>query len=269
MIEHLYQFIQTSRATFFLVLLAGLLASIEGGRWMGIRRRNSIGEHSDEGANLVVGSLLGLMAFVLALNLSNATSRYEMRMNATLQEANAIGTAIMQAGAVGGSQAQTISDDLKRYLELRYRYVGATRFTGDIARITAETNDLQNKIWAEVTQRVQESQTPTASSLMNAVNNAFDSSTAMRLAMEYRMPLQVVGLLLLLSAMGTAAVGYQFGLNRRKGRGPGILLLLLWCMIVTEIIDIGSARVWSFRTDTRVYEWSMESMGIPVSSGQR
>jgi hypothetical protein len=69
--------------------------------------------------------------------------------------------------------------------------------------------------------------------------------------------------------MGTAAVGYQFGLNRRKGRGPGILLLLLWCMIVTEIIDIGSARVWSFRTDTRVYEWSMESMGIPVSSGQR
>ena len=55
MIEHLYQFIQTSRATFFLVLLAGLLASIEGGRWMGIRRRNSIGEHSDEGANLVVG----------------------------------------------------------------------------------------------------------------------------------------------------------------------------------------------------------------------
>lgn len=264
MIEHFYHLVQTSQVLFFAILLASLLIAVELGQRLGLRRRSVIGDDTDEGAGLVVGSLLGLMAFVLALNLSNATSRYEMRMNATLQEVNAIGTAVMQAEAVGGDQAESISSDLKSYLELRYRYVRAIRFTGEIDRLNAETDVMQSKIWAEVTQRVQESQTPTTSSLMNAVNNAFDSSTAMRLAMEYRMPIQVIGLLLLLSVLGTAAVGYQFGLTRRKGRGPGILLAILWCMIVTEIIDIGSARVWSFRTDARIYEWSMASFGIPL-----
>ena len=46
------------------------------------------------GAVLVVGSILGLLAFVLALNLSNASSRFERRVEATLQEVNAIGTAV-------------------------------------------------------------------------------------------------------------------------------------------------------------------------------
>ncbi|RCW88796.1 hypothetical protein [Paracoccus lutimaris] len=264
MIEYLYEILQTSQTLFFVTYLACLLFAIALGRRVGQHRRKVIGDRADEGANLVVGSLLGLMAFVLALNLSAATSRYEMRMGATLEEVNAIGTAMMQAGAVGGDQAESIAADLGQYLQLRYRYVRATRLTGEIQDINAQTNALQNKIWADVTRRVQESQTPATSSMMNAVNNAFDSSTAMRLAMEYRMPLQVIGLLLLMSVLGAAAVGYQFGLTQRKGRWPGILLSILWCVVVTEIIDIGSARIWAFRTDTRVYEWSMESAGIPL-----
>lgn len=264
MIEPYYELLQTSRTLFFIVLLVGLIIAIEIGRALGLRRRAALGDSADEGANLVVGSVLGLMAFVLALNLSNATSRYEMRLNATLDEVNAIGTAMMQAGAVGGDQAESLTRDLTQYLELRYRYVRATRFSGEIAQVNAETSELQNRIWADLTRRMQASQTPATSSLMNAINNAFDASTAMRLAMEYRMPIQVIGLLLLLSLLGAAAVGYQFGLTRRNGRGPGVLLCLLWCMLVTEIIDIGLARIWSFRTDARVYEWSLEGLGRPL-----
>lgn len=267
MIEHFYQFLQTSQALFFALVLVSLLLALEIGMRLGRRRRARIGDRADEGAGLVVGSVLGLMAFVLALNLSNATSRYEMRMHATLEEANAIGTAMLQAEAVGGDQAAVLTADLRTYLDLRYRYAHATRFSGQIDRLNAETNALQGKIWAALTQRMQVAATPATSSLMNAINNAFDSSTAMRLAMEYRMPMQVIWLLLLLSVMGAAAVGYQFGLTNRRGRAPGVLLSILWCMIVTEIIDIGSARIWSFRTDTRVYEWSLEGLGMPVNGG--
>ena len=88
MIDYFYEFLQTSQLLFFLVMVAGLLITLEVGRVFGRRRRATIGEGADEGASLVVGSLLGLMAFVLALNLSNATSRYEMRLNATLDEVN-------------------------------------------------------------------------------------------------------------------------------------------------------------------------------------
>ena len=258
-----------NRLLFLIILFTGLVLALEIGLRIGGRRRARIGARADEGAVLVVGSILGLLAFVLALNLSNASSRFERRVEATLQEVNAIGTAMMQAGAVGGAQAESLTADLREYLALRHDYVQATRQSGDIERLNAETGALQNKIWAGLTLRMQDSPSPATTSLMNAINNAFDSSTAMRLAMEYRMPIQLIGLLLLLSVMGTAAVGYQFGLTRRRGRAPGILLSILWCVIVTEIIDIGSARIWSFRTDTRVYEWSLDSLGLlPKAEGE-
>lgn len=258
------EFLQHNQIASFIIFLFCLIIFMEIGIRIGRRRRTQIGEHSDEGASLVVGSILGLLAFVLALNLSNATTRYEMRMDATLEEVNAIGTAIMQAGAAGGDQAEGIVADLKHYLELRYRYVRAIRATGEIERLNVATDELQNKIWAQLTERVRESPTPIVNSLMNALNTTFDSSTALRLAMEYRMPGQLVSLLLVMSLLGTAAVGYQFGLNGRNSRIPGLVLSILWCVVVVEIVDIGSARMWSFRTDSRVYEWSMESLGIPV-----
>lgn len=269
MLEHLTALMDSSRIIFFASLLLMVMIAIEVGLRLGRARRKAIGDGADEGATLVVGSLLGLMAFVLALNLSAASTRHELRMNATLQEANAIGTAMLQADAVGGAQAQALVADFKQYLDLRYRYVRERGGSDEIARFNDQTTALQNKIWAELKLRLAESPTPAVSSLMNAVNNAFDASTAMRLAMEYRMPIELLALLLLLSVLGTAAVGYQFGLTKRKGRMPGIVLALLWCVIVTEIIDIGSARIWTFRTDVRVYEWSLTGLGMPLATGGR
>ncbi len=256
-----------NRFLFLGALFLALALSLEVGMRIGGRRRLRIGARADEGAALVVGSILGLLAFVLALNLSNASSRFERRVESTLQEVNAIGTALMQAGAVGGDQAPGMVEDLRKYLELRYLYVAAERDAGDLARITAATNDLQNAIWAQLTQRIAVSPTDPVSSLMGSLNAAFDTSTAMRLAMEYRMPAQVVWLLLVMSLLGMAAVGYQFGLTGRRGRAPGLVLSLLWCVVVTEIVDIGSARIWSFRTDTRVYEWALEGLGMPLPQG--
>ena len=223
MFDHLYTLMETSRAAFFLALLLMVLVAIEVGLRVGRRRRQAIGEGADEGAALVVGSLLGLMAFVLALNLSNASSRFERRVEATLQEVNAIGTALLQADAVGGDQAVAMVAGLRDYLQLRYLYVGAERDSADLARINAETNALQNALWTQMTQRIRESPTDPVSALMGSMNAVFDSSTAMRLAMEYRMPAQVIWLLLVMSLLGVAAVGYQFGLTGRRGRCPD------WC----------------------------------------
>ncbi|NHF74369.1 hypothetical protein [Paracoccus xiamenensis] len=254
------------RLLFLVIMFLALVLALEIGLRIGGHRRARIGERADEGAALVVGSILGLLAFVLALNLSNATSRFERRVESTLQEVNAIGTALLQAEAVGGDQAAGMVANLRDYMELRYLYIQAGRDSPEFARIGAETNALQRELWAQMTERIRESPTDPVSELMSSMNAAFDSSTAMQLAMEYRMPAQVIWLLLVMSQLGIAAVGYQFGLTGRRGRAPGLVLSVLWCAVVTEIVDIGSARIWSFRTDTRVYEWAMEGLDMPLPS---
>jgi hypothetical protein len=49
----------------------------------------------------VVGGMLSLLAFVLALTLSFANTRFSERVEGTLAEANAIGTAWLRAEAIG------------------------------------------------------------------------------------------------------------------------------------------------------------------------
>ncbi|MDS9469260.1 hypothetical protein RGQ15_16990 [Paracoccus sp. MBLB3053] len=259
------EFLEKNPLAFFLCLLAGLILSFELGLGIGRRRRRAIGAGADEGATLVVGSVLGLLAFVLALNLSTASTRLENRMNSGLAEVNAIGTAILQAQAVGGDQSAAMVQDLKRYLLLHYRFVRAAPDSSEIGETTAESDLLQARIWTMLERRVAEAPTPAVTSLMNSLNNAFDSTTAMRLMMEYRMPMQLIWLLLAMSALGSATVGYQFGLTGRRGQMAAIVLSVLWCAVVTEIIDIGSGRIWSFRTDARVYEWAMDGFGVDRS----
>lgn len=268
MAAQILDLLMSYRFAFLGVFLAGMLAFLEIGLRLGRGRRRKIGDAADEGATLVVGSILGLLAFVLALNLSNASSRFDRRINATLEEVNAIGTAMMQATAISGDAADRIATDLTAYLQIRHDYVRALRDAGELARIQQGTQSLQTSIWTDLSGMIRDRPGPEVVSLMNAVNAAFDASTAMRLATEYRMPEQVVMLLLLMSGLGIGAVGYQFGLSGRRGRSPGIVLTLLWCVVVTEIMDIGSARIWSFRTDTRVYEWALEGLGLPVPEAE-
>jgi hypothetical protein len=74
-----------------LLVLLQLLAH-EVGYWIGYRQRDRSDGRS-ESAAIVVGGILGLLAFMLALTLSFASDPFSKRGQGTLNEAKAIGTA--------------------------------------------------------------------------------------------------------------------------------------------------------------------------------
>src|ERR1700756_3995130 len=84
---------------FALLLWVAPMLAHEAGYWIGSRRRARGGEVQAEGVGVVVGGTLSLLAFVLALTLSFANSRFSERVEGTLSEANAIGTAWLRAEA--------------------------------------------------------------------------------------------------------------------------------------------------------------------------
>src|SRR5690349_10338416 len=88
-----------SIVAFGLLLLAIQLLAHEAGFWIGKRHR-ARAESQFEGVGVVVGGMLGLLGFVLALTLSFANDRFAERRTGSLAEANAIGTAWLRATAI-------------------------------------------------------------------------------------------------------------------------------------------------------------------------
>ncbi|MGL4280107.1 MAG: hypothetical protein ACRCS0_07060 [Albidovulum sp.] len=258
--------LRLSPVTFGLVALIVMMAMNEFGMSLGRRRRARNEGKQDEATGIVVGSVLGLLAFVLALTLSNANGRFEQRQDAALDESNAISTAWLQAGAVGGARAGALQAAISEYILTRYDYVSSPPDDAVIDGFNQATNDLQNRIWADLTAVIGENPGPPATSLMNAINTMFDASQSTRFAMNFHMPWQFIGLLFAMTLVGMTSIGYQFGQLGQRGRWPAFVIAAVWAVVVVQILDIGMSRIWSMQTDGRAYIWTMQSMGMPTSA---
>ena len=253
-----------SLLAFAALVLAAQIVAREVGYLLG-QHRAAQKEKADEGIGVVTGSILGLLAFVLAFNLSIATTRHSERRLASLEEANAIGTSWLQAKVIDTAHAAAIARLLEDYTAERIVFVHAERNSPVRAESVARTAAMQTRIWGHVTALVRDAPGPVSASLMNAVNHTFDMTTAMRFAMAYAMPPQLIWLLLALSSIGMGVLGYQFGLTGRHHRVLSLLASVLWTAVVVEIFDIGSPRLGSFRTDAYAYDWTIAGFGdIPV-----
>lgn len=234
------------------------------GFWIG--RREIARQVNPEAVGVIVGGMLGLLAFVLALTLSFANSRFSEHREGSLVEANAIGTAWLRAKAVGGPRGEAIAGLLEDYTKVRIDFVRAGRDPAVIDALNQRSNTLQSQMWGHVTAIVQEAPNPVSASLMAALNDTFDSATKERFAYHITLPEQLFWLLIGMTLLSMACLGYQFGLKQRASHILVILLTLMWTWVIVEILDLASARIGYIRTGAAVYEWTLESFkgGVTV-----
>lgn len=240
-----------------LILFFAQIAAHEIGYWTGKRSRPR--QASPETVGVIVGGMLALLAFVLALTLSFANTRFNERRDGSLAEANAIGTAWLRAKAVGTPRAEEIAGLLEQYAEMRADFVRAGRDQAAIGALNQRTNALQSEVWGHLAAIVRERPDPVSSALMAALNDMFDASTTERFAYEFRLPPQVFWLLIGMTLLSMGCLGYQLGLKDRPSRLLIALLTLMWTSVIICILDLASARLGYIRTGTTVYEWTIQS----------
>lgn len=256
---------EESILAFAIVLFLLQFAAHEIGYRIGVLR----GRHSDgnaESVRIVVGGMLALLAFVLALTLSFANGRFNERRLGAQEEANAIGTAWLRAKALGGVHGEEIATLLERYTQVRIAFIKADGDAEQIDATSRETNELQTRIWGHLTRIVQDAPTPVAASLMASLNETFDMSAAERFAFEVRLPHQIFWLLMFMTIICMGCLGYQFGLQQKPSRVMVAILISMWTAAVVDILDLGSGRLGNLRTPVTSYEWTQQSFkgGIPL-----
>lgn len=262
-------------ASFSALAFAGALFAIQAiAREVGYvfgRRAAKQADAAPEGVGILVGGMLGLLAFVLALTLSFASARFQERRDGVLAEANAIGTSWLRAHAIGHPRGTEIARLLEDYTRLRMDFVRADALSGRAEEISRRTNAMQSEIWGHVAAIGRERPDPVATSLMASVNETFDLATAERFVFSIGFPPQLFWLLVGMTTFSMGALGFQLGLRQRPIRILSLILLGMWTATMTIILDLGSARVGDIRIGTQVYEWTLQGfqggVTIPPAPG--
>ncbi len=86
--------------------------------------------------DMLVGSLLALMAFLLAITMGMAADRFDARRGLVLEEANAIQAVYLQAGYLPPAQTDQMRELVREYSTLRIA-------TSDQARVLENARDLR------------------------------------------------------------------------------------------------------------------------------
>jgi len=215
------------------VLISMLMAAMAGYGARRLTNARDEEEHSQE--SYLVGSMLGVLALLLAFSFSMALQRYEERRHLVVQEANAIGTAYLRTQLLDEPHRSRLSDLLVQYTDNRVALGG-----GDHAGLERqlEINDkLLTSIWAAVAAaRDSANAHGVTTAILVTFNEVIDLDTERKVARQVRVPAPVMLLLYGFLILTASVLGYMLE-ERRAWLGASALFLLL-AVYVSIIADL-------------------------------
>jgi hypothetical protein len=222
--------------TFSIVALITFEGGYRHGRWWQDRTPSE-----KEGPTaMIVGSLLALMAFLLAITMGMASDRFDQRRGLVLAEANSVGTTYLRAGYLPEPASSEIRNLIREYAPLRI----ATNDLADLRVRMARSVEIQAKLWsiAEGLARA----TPESDVLalfIASLNETIDLHETRVIAGLYaRVPETILILLLLGSMLTLLMVGYSAGLTRRRSALTAVVLIAVLGAVVTLVVDLDRPR---------------------------
>jgi hypothetical protein len=221
---------------FALIALAVFELGFRIGRWWQTRTK----EHKEGPTAMLVGSLLALLAFLLAVTMGMASDRFDTRRQLVLQEANAIGTTYLRAGYLPEPSRSEIRRLLREYVPLRVNVNDKTTFVSNQARSV----QIQSEIWPLAEELARQRPTSTTLALfIESLNEAIDSESARTVAIVYaRVPETVLLLLFLGEVLTMGVVGYSAGLSGSRPMVTAVVLVIVLGAVLTLVVDLDRPR---------------------------
>src|SRR5262245_32083874 len=119
-----------------------ILVSVEAGFLLGSRRHRKVAEEQAGAVGVMVGSTLGLLAFILAFTFNFAAGRVDYRRVAMIEQANAIGTTWLRAGIMPEPHRSEIRRLLREDVDTQLAGTQIERTNDLMARVDAIHTEL-------------------------------------------------------------------------------------------------------------------------------
>ena len=221
---------------FALVALATYEVGYQVGRWWQARTP----DEKEGPTGMLVGSLLALMAFLLAVTMGMAVDRFDSRRQLVLEEANAIGTVYLRAGYLPAPAGDQTRELLREYVPLRIDTADEVQLAANFER----AGEIQSQLWA-IAEPLARS-TPDSQVLalyISALNDMIDLGETRLTAIVYaRVPETIVWLLFIGAALTLGMVGFHAGLTRRRSLIGAVVLVVVLGAVITLVVDLDRPR---------------------------
>lgn len=208
-------------------------------------------------------AVFALLGLLLAFAFSGAMSRLDARRELIVHEASAIGTAYLRLDVLPASDQPPMRRLFREYLDARLQVYENTSDVAVTDRHIAQATQLQQKIWAGIiaASRLDQSQNTTRS-VLPAINEMIDVTTARTVALRTRLPSLIFGLLMVLALLSALLAGYAMAERKRRSLLHAVLFAASVSVTVYTVLDLDNPRAGLIRLDAteRVLEQLRESI---------
>ena len=246
----------------FVLTTAILLAVFEIGYRLGRWWQAKTPDEKEGPTGMLVGSLLALMAFLLAVTMGMASDRFDTRRGLVLEEANAIGTTYLRAGYLPQPQGATSRALLREYVPLRINTADRQQLTANFARST----EIHAELWAIAEDLARDMpESDLVGLYVETLNQTIDlHATRATAIVSARVPETVVILLIIGAALTMGMVGYSAGLTRRRSSLGAAVLVVVLAAVLTLVIDLDRPRDGFLQVSQQPLIDLAEQIGAPA-----
>jgi hypothetical protein len=233
----------------FAITATIVLVLIEVGYRFGLSRGKVASDEGSAPIASVIGSTLGLLAFLLAFTFGMAATRFETRRQLLLDEVNAIGTCYLRSHILPAPQRMEIQKRMREYVHLRAKIQGNLEALPEILN---RCEILLDELWAQAAiVAKQHGDNEMYPLFVISLNEVIDFHTKRVVVSGYRIPSVIWFSLYLVSMLSMAAVGYQFGRVAKRDLSISVILALAFSIVIYLIADLDRTAHGNLTVDQR------------------
>ena len=220
-----------------------MLVASEAGFRLGRKVESSTPAQTKAQISTVEAAILGILGLLLGFTMSMAVSRFEVRKQLVLDEANAIGTSLLRAQLLAAPEGPEIAGLLREYVNVRVQYGTAGNDLARLDNLHQQTTHLQTELWTRAAAYAQRDPNPAkVGLLLQSLNQAIDLEATRWTAFRNHVPQSVIYVNALVGLLAAMLVGYAFGVNGRRNLFSVGVLALAITLVLAVITDLDRPR---------------------------
>ena len=241
------------------VLFAALLSAYLVGLMIG---RNRPQDSQSSVGSRITDSTLALMGLLLGFSFAMALSKYDRRRDMVVNDANAIGDFYTCVCMLKDSPARAELQNVTREYVMYRLELGRGALVGAEVKLTAmERIAGMHQHMTDLVRQAINDNTAVAMPLVNTLNEVTSAHTARAMAIHDRLPLSIVMLLFLATAVSMGLLGWQQGAAGKKFCASTLWLVILIIASLYVTLDLNQPQRGLIRETQAPLEWLLRSMG--------